>query len=83
MARQAKAVIRQRRVPGMARIWGSGGLLPGVEDLIAADARRFHVSRSFVRATILTQHYERVMRTRFQEQERFQEVGRTKLRRVS
>lgn len=58
-------------------------MLPEVAKLVRQDARRFHVGESFVLATIVTQHYERVLRRQFFGQERYETVERpSRLRRV-
>lgn len=78
-----KRIRCQKRLPGISRIWKGGGVLPQVEKMVLQDARHFRVSASFVLATIVTQHYERVNRTHFLEQERYDVPVESRRRKAS
>jgi hypothetical protein len=64
-----KAVFHQRRIPGMKRVPGHAAQHPKVEAAIAFTARKYNVSKSWVRATALAHYFN------IREQEDFKKAG--------
>lgn len=67
-------VHHQHRIPGVRRIPGHAAQHPKVEAAIAHTARKFNVSKSWVRATALAQYFN------IREQEDYKTAGKSRVK---
>lgn len=75
MSRPNDGRLIQPRVPGLRREFKVQGLVPDVQAQVARDAARFGVSESFVKAEIITDHYERILGRKFDQFVRISEAA--------